>query len=392
MATTKLRFTKAALEKISPPVQPKKASGGVYDSYRDEVEPGLVLLVSHGGAKTFYLYAKIEGRPERIRIARFPDLSIDAARQKARAIKGEIARGENPNQRKRQMKAEITFGEMFNEFMERYAKIEKKSWKYDEREVPKFVAHWFPRKASSIMKDEVRRLHDTIRTRSGLYQANRLLERVRAIYNKAHAWGWPHPNPTDGIKKFKEQARDRFLQPSELPKFFAALQAEPNETIRDFIWISLFTGARKSNVLSMRWRDIDFGNALWHIPDTKSGEPVTLPLVSVALEVLQRRQRTATSEFVFPSERSASGHLADPKRAWTRIREAAGIEDLRLHDLRRTLGSYQALNNASLEIIGKSLGHKSQRSTQIYARLHTDPVRRSIEQATKTMLDNIEAE
>ena len=135
-------------------------------------------------------------------------------------------------------------------------------------------------------------------------------------------------------------------------------------------------------MLAMRWSEIDWDNRTWHVADTKSGEPHVVPLIDRALEILITRKAEGPGEWVFPSMTGATGHLADPKKAWQRILERAEINDLRIHDIRRTLGSYQAIAGASLSVIGKSLGHKSQRATEVYARLHLDPVRASIEAAT----------
>lgn len=97
-----------------------------------------------------------------------------------------------------------------------------------------------------------------------------------------------------------------------------------------------------------------------------------------------------TSDWLFPSQTSASGHYEEPKKAWKNLLELAGIENLRLHDLRRTLGSYEAIAGASLHIIGKSLGHKSPNSTMVYARLYNDPVRDAIQKATDKMMSFVE--
>ena len=109
---------------------------------------------------------------------------------------------------------------------------------------------------------------------NGLYQANRMLERIRSMFNKAIEWGWDGVNPTQGIKKFKEKSRDRYILPNEMPLLLKALYEEQNEVARDYIYISLFTGARKSNVLQMRWEEVDWHNKTWRIPDTKNGEPI----------------------------------------------------------------------------------------------------------------------
>lgn len=160
---------------------------------------------------------------------------------------------------------------------------------------------------------------------------------------------------------------------------------EPNETIRDYVLISLLTGARRTNVLEMRWQDVSFERAEWRIGMTKNGTPQTVTLSPEALEVLRNRKPQEGAVFVF-SGTGKQGHLAEPKKGWTRILERAGIADLRIHDLRRTLGSWQAKTGASLAIIGKSLNHKNQSTTAIYARLDLDPVRQPVNTATSAMM------
>lgn len=431
----KFNFTKASIDALPSPEKGKRAY------YYDTNEKGLILDVKPSGAKSFYLYRKIDGKPERVYLGLYPDMKIPEARAAAAIKKGMIAKGVNPQDEKRKIRQEITFGELFQMYMERYSKVHKRSWAYDEREVNKFLSHWFKRKISSIKKHEVQKLHEDIRAKNGLYQANRMLERIRAIYNKGSEWGYEGGNPAQGIKKYKEKQRDRFILPAEMPLLFQALEQEENETTRDYILISLMTGARKTNVLEMRWEQIDWHHQIWRIPDTKNGEPVVIPLIKQAIEILERRYKTAKersnrAEWVFEGSGS-KGHLADPKKTWERIRQKAtlafwaqnpevanliqkaeeklqaqnnygfatgklveavqkeakaqginlssGLLDLRLHDIRRTLGSYQAITGASLPIIGKTLGHKSQQSTQIYARLNLDPVRDSLEKAVSAI-------
>ncbi|MCB9979389.1 MAG: tyrosine-type recombinase/integrase [Rhodospirillales bacterium] len=372
-------FTKQFLQSLKAP-----ASGRLYVA--DTREKGLSVYVTSSGIITFFVRKRINRRDERVVIGRFPEMTIEQARTQALAIKAQIAQGKDPIEDKRRMRSEITFFDMFHGFMERYSKKHKRSWRYDEREVNKFLSHWFKRKASTITKQEIQLLHERIRDKNGLYQANRILERISAIFNRAIEWGWQGENPAHGIRKFREKSRDRFLQPDELPRFFAALEAEENQTARDFLMLSLLTGARKSNVLAMRWDEIHFERAEWRIPETKNGDPLTIPLSLQAIEILDRRRQGTNSEWVFAVSGSTSGHLADPKKAWQRVLARAGIKDLRIHDLRRSLGSWQASTGASSFVIGKSLGHKSQQATQIYARLNLDPVRESVERATQAMM------
>lgn len=379
MAENRLKFTKAALEGL------KVTGKGQRTYFYDTGEPSLTICVTTAGTKTFYLYKRIEGEPVRLKLGRFPDLSVENARKLAANAKGEIAMGKNPQKAKQAIRDEKTFGDLFEDYLEKHSKVHKSSWEYDEREVNKFLSHWFKRRIGTIERSEVEKLHTKVGKENGTYQANRLLERIRSIFNKAIDWGWEGVNPAAGIKKFREKSRDRFLQPDELPRFFEALAAEPNETARDFFVISLLTGARKSNTLAMRWMEINFTSATWRIPQTKNGEPQTVHLPEAALELLKERKLASLSEWVFPGA-GASGHLADPKKAWNRILKEAGIQDLRIHDLRRTLGSYMAATGANGYVIGKSLGHKSQQSTAVYARLNLDPVRVSVNKATDVMM------
>jgi integrase len=123
--------------------------------------------------------------------------------------------------------------------------------------------------------------------------------------------------------------------------------------------------------MAMRWSEIDFKETTWRIQETKNGTPQTVPLTGAVLEILQERRRNTSSFFVFPGP-GKTGHLVEPKTAWKRICTAAGISGVRIHDLRRTMGSWQAKTGASLPIIGKSLNHKNASTTSIYARLDLD--------------------
>ena len=384
------------------------------------------------GSKSFYVYKKINGKPERILIGAFPDMSVELARKQAKIILGQIALGNNPNQDIQKIKKEMTLGKLFEEYMTRYSKIHKKSWKYDEREINKYLSHWFKRRISDISKIDIKLLHEKIYSENRLYQANRILERIRGMYSKAIEWGWEGQNPATGIKKYKEKSRDRFVQPSEMPCLLRAISEEENETIRDFLWILLFTGARKTNTLMMRWDEINWDTNEWRIPDTKNGEPLLVPLSGRAMDILKVRYERSNSPWVFPQDENNQKHLNDPKKGWIRTLERASfylwqnntrlkkwldeiqnemnyfpaqilykkavqrskqkkielppsLMDVRMHDIRRTFGSYQAISGSSLQVIGKSLGHKSTQATQIYARLNLDAVRSSVEKATEAM-------
>jgi len=159
--------------------------------------------------------------------------------------------------------------------------------------------------------------------------------------------------------------------------------------VRDYILVSLLTGARRSNVLAMSWEELHLDRGEWRIQETKNGTPQTVPLVPGVIDILRNRlglAECADKPHVFPGS-GKSGHLVEPKKAWKIILDKAGIKDLRLHDLRRTMGSWQAGTGANLSVIGRSLNHKSTATTAIYARLWLTPVRNSMETAATAMLE-----
>lgn len=379
MKNKQYNFTKAFICSLNPAEKGKRYM--VYDNKCSS----LAVRITDKGNKSFVIQTRFEGRVIKITLGKYPNLSIEQARKKYIKILNEIENGINPNDILKNKRQEYTFGKLFKEYMERYSKIYKKSWKYDEREIPRFSRCWFKRKISNISTQEIRKLHDSIRVENGLYQANRMYERIRAMYNKAIEWGYIKENPAVGVKKFKEKKRERFLLPAEIKSFFKSLELEENKVVKDYFKILLFTGARKTNVLAMRWDEIDFDRRIWRIPETKNGESLEVPLIDYAIEVLNNIDKT--NEWVFPSKTSKKGHFSDPKRPWKRILERAGIKDLRIHDIRRTLGSYQAITGSSLSIIGRSLGHKSLEATQIYARLNNDTVRKSMGKAIDKMYE-----
>lgn len=381
MANNKLNFTKAALEALPTPPAGKRAY------YYDTKLRGLGISITSNGTQSFIVYRWVNGKPERVTLGRFPDLSIEQARRKAETINAAIAQGENPNDRRRADRAEMTFGTLCKEYLERYAKPHKRSWEEDEAQFRRHLTHWEHRKLSTIKKTDIQKIHEDIGREKGRYAANRLLALFSILFNKATEFGlWDKPNPASGIKKFREQSRDRFLQTDELPRFFQALAMEHNDTIRDYFTLALLTGARCSNLLAIKWDQIDLNRREWRIPRTKNDTPQIVTLTEEAAFLLQQRKATATNDFVFPGT-GRTGHLSEPKTGWKRILKQAGIADLHIHDLRRTLGSWQARTGASLVIIGKSLNHKSPQATAIYARLDLDPVRASVEKATKAMFE-----
>ncbi|MEM5296938.1 site-specific integrase [Burkholderia sp. JPY481] len=405
-------------------------------TYRDSEIRGLELRVSASGVKSFSVLKRTRaGRLERLGLGRFPVVDTKRARHEAATLLAEISAGANPAEARRALRAEPTLDGLFATFLDDHAKPFKKSWEEDEAQYRRYLAAPLgARRASEITDDVLRAWHRRI-SKTAPAAANQALALVSTVFAKAIEWKLiSGENPAKRVKKNPRVERDRFLSGAELKRFFVAIDGEANPDYRDAFQLALLTGARRGSVLAMQWRDVDLGRGEWRLPTTKNGDSLVLPLVPAAVEILAARERSRG--FVFPSEASESGHLATVARAWRRLLDrdelaeisarlaeadeafdsAAGalavrlrharahaerlgidvadarLPDLRPHDLRRTGASWQAQLGTSLAIIGRGLGHRSQRSTAIYARLQLDPVRASVERATDAMLAQRESE
>nr|WP_198983237.1 site-specific integrase [Herbaspirillum sp. ASV7] len=383
---TRINFTKDALDAISLP--PKGSRVTYHDT--NKKASGLQLRVTSTGAKSFSVFRRMgDGGPDRVTIGPYPLVTIEQARKQAAMISASIVNGDNPAKVKRAHKAELTFGDLFNDYIERHAKQNKKTWKEDQQRFNQYLKRSFAsRKLSAVDRSALAALHSDITKAGHPTVANRVLALVSSIFGWAINAGLVESNPASGLRKNREKSRDRFLQGDEIPRFFAALAAEENPTIRDYLLVSLLTGTRRANVLSMRWKDINLARAEWRIEETKNGDSLVVALAPEVVKILGERMASDDKDvgFVFPGP-GKKGHLVEPKRGWERVLERAKLEDLRIHDLRRTFGSWQAKTGSSLVIIGKTLGHKNVATTQIYARLDTDPIRESVHRAVGAIME-----
>lgn len=379
-----LTFTEKRIESL-----PLPSAGAKQVYYRDAKTRGFAVAVYPTGAKTFILYRKVQGKPERILIGRWPDLPVEEARKIADQMNGAIAQGKNPAEERRQTRLEGTFGNLWERYLELHAKPHKqpRSVAEDEANYRRYLGEWATRRLSTIHRRDIEKLHADLAEKNGVYAANRVLALLSTIFNKATEWGWHGDNPCKGIKKFREESRERFLTQDEMPRFLKALAEEPSQDFRDFILVALLTGARRSNVLAMRWEEIDFTGAVWRIPRTKGNKPQSIPLAGPALKILEARRERVTGEWVFPSAVVKGAHVLEFRKPWGKLLEGAGIENLRLHDVRRTLGSWLSKSGAALPVIKAALGHADIATTQIYTRSEDAGVRKALEVAAQRMLE-----
>jgi integrase len=377
----KINFGKRSLEKL--PAKAKRYS------VLDSETRGLGLAVYPSGAKTFFHVRKVQGWPERTTLGTFPEMPVERARGRASKLNGKLSDWksndfEGPNPFKRPPRVEVPlFRDLFEAYIQNHVHENANNPDHAEYHVrwrvKKHFNAWLDRKIDTITIEDVL----AVKSKCGEHQilANRAVEFIRTLYN----WSaqtkdgkvnfWPVANPAKDISLFEEKERTRFLQPVEVVRFNDCLKDEPCRYLKDFLTVALATGARKSNILAMRWADVSFDRRNWAIPKSKNGEGYDVNLTPAAYEVLERRRREipVTSDFVFPS-RGRTGHVVDLKKKWDVFRKRAEIPDVRIHDLRRTCGSYLAIAGVSLQQIGRILGHSSLQSTEIYARLNQEAV------------------
>lgn len=398
MPALELRFGARALAALPTP------AGRV--RYRDTETPCLFLRVYPTGRKSFFVIKRARGRPRWLKLGDFPMMTVEQARRKALEVLGELAEGKDPAAARRKDRAVITFGQLFERYMEDYARPHKRTWKEDERLYNAHLRPWRTRRVDEIRPADVARLHRRITEAGAPTEANRLLALARHVFN----WGRRQElieveNPCR-VKANPERSRDRFLDGDELRRFFDALSCQ-NPKMQDLFMMLVLTGARLRTVREMAWVDIDLDKAIWRIPGekTKNGTPLVLPLVPQAVDILRRRfeenrqPRTghagkirppALSPWVFPSREDRATRGAPVScihRAWRDIIARAGLVDVRIHDLRRTVGSWLASSGASLPLVGRVLGHKSPQATAVYARFRLDPLRAALEDVTRKMLE-----
>jgi integrase len=410
MSQTKERFTDDRIRRWQHDGS-LTSSGTPKRIYRwDSQQPGLVLQITPAGTKTFQFRQRGKTgnkHPEVITLGRYGKISLNQARKLAAELLVDLNNGIDVQEESRSLKSESTLDELFDHWLENHAKPHKKSWREDERRYELYCRKLLGNKTVSwFTDDKVRKWHrdltKTVKSRGGKTvvktadgktteitnyisptTANRALVLLSTVFNEC---GYrDQQNPCKGVKNFKEKSRDRFIQRYEMKAFFDSLfSPDTPEQFRDYILLSLFTGQRRNNVLAMNWKDIDLVQNQWAIPgsETKNSEQHTVPLLPDVVTVLKRRGKNRSSVFVFPGA-GKKGHYTEPKKAWKSLLKRARLENLWLHDLRRTMGSYQTMTKASTAIVGKTLGHKSPEATAVYSRLDLDPVRESMNEAAK---------
>jgi integrase len=343
----------------------------------DSEAPGFGLRVRAGGSRVYVVeYRNREQRKRRITLGPHGRLTVEQARERARQALAAVGRGEDPAEARLEERSAPTVAELAKRYLDQHAKPKKKpvSIAADERILRLYVLPALGRRrAAAIGLKEIADLHHAMRDKP--IQANRMLALLSKMFGLAERWGLrpPGANPCRGIDRFPERRRERFLSAAELERLGAILDDEESEDpfVVLAIRLLLLSGARRDEVLALRWSEVNFDRACLSLPDSKTGAKL-IPLGPPALVVLSGAPRLEGNPYVIPGRR-IGGRLVGLQRPWVRIRERAGLPDLRLHDLRHTFASFGAAAGLGLPVLGAILGHRNQATTARYAHLADDP-------------------
>lgn len=361
--------------------------------------PGFGLRVYASGRKSYVIQYRYNGQSFRLTLGLHGKITADEARQLAKTKLGRAAGGENPAEERTKSLNDPTINELCDLYLKEgpILKPQKKAstWKTDRSAIDRHIRPLLGRrKLASLTKMDIQRFQADVsvgktatveRTgfrgkaivRGGYGVAGRVTATLAAMLSFAVERGLRADNPASKVQLNKPRKRDRFLSGDELIALGRALRVEAQKPESRpsvaAIMLLLLTGCRKSEILTLRWRFIDWEQSLLRLPDSKTGAKV-VPLGRPALELLRGLPQIENDPFVFPSPRQGR-HLVGLQKVWERVRAAAGLPDVRLHDLRHSFASAAVAGGASLYMVGKVLGHRDSRTTEIYAHIGADPLK-----------------
>jgi integrase len=349
----------------------------------DAALPGFGLRVKPSGARSYIVqYRTWSGRSKRMTLGRHGVLTVDEARSAARQVLASAARGDDPAGERAEARRAISFSEFADRYLEQHA-IPKKKASSAATDRRNLRLHLRPTLGSltvaEITRADVLKLHHDMRETPG--GANRNLALLSKMMNLAERWGLRPDglNPCRHVERYPERRRERFLSAAELGRLGEVLRelgakGAESPSVIGAIRLLVLTGARRSEILNLRWEHVDLERGVLRLPDSKTGAKV-IHLGAPAIQLLSGLPQRC--EWVLPTA-SGSGpvSLSGP---WNRIRKEADLEDVRVHDLRHSFASVGAGAGLGLPIIGKLLGHRAAATTARYAHLADDPVRQASE-------------
>jgi integrase len=333
---------------------------------------GFGIRITAAGARAFVLNYRAGGRERRYTIGSYPEWSVAAAREKAKELRRHIDNGEDPMAGRHAEREAPTVRDLIERYTKEHLRRKRPKSQREDRDM---LAHFIEPKLGKLKVADVRhsdidKLHQSLK--STPYRANRVVALLSKMFTLAIKWEMRGDNPARGVDRFHEEPRERFLSQAEIGRLTEALTNHRDPVAANAIRFLLLTGARKGETLAATWDQIDFEAGVWLKPSahTKQRKEHRVPLSAPALQLLSEMKAAADPEveYVFPGKRREQP-LEDLKSDWRTLRKAAGIPDVRIHDLRHTYASILASAGLSLPVIGALLGHTQPGTTARYSHL-----------------------
>ena len=344
---------------------------------------GFGCKVTPKGRRSYFLYYRTrEGQQRRPSIGVHGPVRPEAAREIAKQWLAEVAQGKDPSKSRTQDRSAPNVRHLCVRYISDHAEIRKKdsSIKNDRRLVD---THILPaigsKKVASISRQDITRMHHSLRGTP--YEANRMLALVSKMFSLAERWGMrpDNSNPAKNIDRFREEKRERYLTSAEVARLWEVLNSDAvaskvSESAIAAIKLLMLTGRRLNEVLKLKWDWVDLETKVLRLPDTKNGA-LLVSLGEPAVLILKQLKATGLNETFVIAGRKENAHLVNLQKPWRLVRATAGLDDVRLHDLRHTFASVGAGMGLSLHMLGRLLGHTQEATTRRYAHLAQDPVR-----------------
>lgn len=348
--------------------------------YYDRKIKGLLLKVSESGRKTFYIrYKDSAGLNRQRKIGNAAILTLNEAREIAARYLAQIDLGQDPFLHSPINSAPTFEAFAKNEYLS-YVKTYKKSWNMDESRLRNHILpHFGKRRMNDIEKRDVVALINRLAENFKPGTINRVVILLRYLFNLAIKWevDGVTSNPTSGIPLLKENNQnERFLSALEAKALLRAINYSRNKMLKHIVPMLILTGARKREVLDAKWEDFDLARQIWRIPTTKSGKARVVPLSDTAAKLVERLQEKRGGDYVFANPNTRKPYNSF-YYSWHSARKDAGLDDLRVHDLRHSFASFLVNAGRSLYEVQTLLGHSQIKTTQRYAHLSSDSLRKA---------------
>jgi integrase len=349
--------------------------------------PGFGARITAGGSRSFVLRYRTSGGLDRtLTIGNFPVWGCAAARERAAELRRAIDSGADPLALSAAERQAPTMKDLAERFEAEHVRAKRESTQRDylafiKNDILPVLGNM---KVADVSFSDVDRLHRHVAKRAPV-RANRCVSALSKMFALAIRWQMRPDNPCKGVSRTHEDRRERFLSPAELPALIASINDHADKQAANIFKFLLLTGARRGEVMSARWNQFDREAGVWVKPSayTKQKKEHRVPLSEAAMELLDEIYcESGGGEYVFPSPRT-EGHRIEIKNDWAAVCKAAGISELRMHDLRHSYASMLVNSGLSFPVIGALLGHTQVSTTSRYAHLADDPLRQATERVGK---------